>query len=65
MVMVSIKGVLTEDGKIEVELPDGWQAGEVRVEVQIEPVYSDAELDELMQFNPKPANEIHTGGLED
>lgn len=65
MAMVSVKGILTEDGKIEVDLLEGWQAGEIRVEVQIEPVYTEEELDELIQFNPKPANEIQTGGWED
>ncbi|GAB5492244.1 MAG: hypothetical protein Phog2KO_24590 [Phototrophicaceae bacterium] len=58
MAMVSIKGVLTEDGKIKVELPDGWQAGEIRVEVQIEPAWSDEEIDEMLNFKGKPLGAI-------
>lgn len=65
MTLIQIKGILTRDGKIEVELPDGWQPGEVHVEISIEPTFTDEELDELIQFNPKPASEIKTGGWED
>ena len=65
MTLIQIKGILTQDGKIEVELPDGWQPGEVHVEISIEPAFTDEELDALIQFNPKPANQIKTGGWED
>lgn len=64
---VIVKGILTEDGQIVVELPDGWKAGEIELEVPVEPqaTYTDEELAELLTPNPKPANEIETGGWED
>jgi hypothetical protein len=65
MTTIHIKGVLTQDGKIELELPEGWQPGEVSVEINVEPAFTDEELDELLQSNPKPANPIVTGGWED
>lgn len=58
MAMVSVKGILTEDGKIEVDLPEGWQAGEIRVEVQIEPAWTDEEIDEVLNFKGKSLGDI-------
>ena len=65
MTLIQIKGILTQDGKIEVVLPEGWQPGEVNVEINIDPAFTDEELKELLQSNPKPANQIETGGWED
>ncbi|MGB7339806.1 MAG: hypothetical protein WBC91_13005 [Phototrophicaceae bacterium] len=65
MTMVQIKGILTENGKIEIEIPEGWQPGEVHVEITIDSVWSDDEIDELTKSNVKPASEITTGGWED
>ena len=58
MSTIQIKGILTEDGKIEIDLPDGWQPGEVSIEINIKPTFTDAELDELMQFHPGALGEI-------
>lgn len=65
MSLIQVKAILTEDGKIEIDLPEGWQPGEISVEISLEPTFTDEELEELMQFNPKPASEIETGGWED
>lgn len=65
MTTITIKGTLTPEGIIQVDLPDGWQPGEISVEIAIEPTFTDAELDDLMTPNPKPANQIKTGGWED
>jgi hypothetical protein len=59
---VIIDAKLTEDGKIEIELPEGWQAGDIRVEIPIEPTWTD---EEMLKPDPKPASEIVTGGWED
>lgn len=57
-----IKGILTEDGKIIVDLPEGWQAGEIEIGIMVEQAtFTDEELAELMKSDPKPANEIETG----
>lgn len=59
MITKIIKGRLTDDGRIEAELPDGWQAGEVLIEVPIEQeIWTDEELDELMQSEPQSGAEI-------
>jgi hypothetical protein len=62
MTTVIIKGRLTDDGHIEAELPDGWQPGDVMIEVPIEQeTWSEeelAELEELMKSEPVPGNEI-------
>ena len=70
MTTIIIKGRLTDDGHIEAELPDGWQPGEVSIEIAVDPdtVWTEeelAELEELMKPEPRPANEIETGGWED
>jgi hypothetical protein len=62
MVTVRVKGYLREDGKIEVELPDNWQPGEIEFEVEVAP----AEVkDETIVFQPVPADQLKTGGWED
>lgn len=65
MSTIQVTGFLTPDGKIELDLPEGWQSGEVQVSIIIEPTFTDEELDEMMVSNPKPANQIETGGWED
>ena len=58
MAMIQIKGILTQDGKIEVELPDGWQPGEVNVEINIEPAWSNEEVNEILNFEGKSLGDI-------
>ena len=58
MSLIQIKGILTPDGKIEVELPDGWQPGEINVEINIEPAFTDEEVDEMLNFSGKSLGEI-------
>ena len=62
MTTVIIKGRLTDDGRIEAELPDGWQPGDVMIEVPVElETWTDeelAELEELMKSEPVPGSEI-------
>jgi hypothetical protein len=66
---VIIKGILTEDGKIIVDLPSGWKAGEIEIEIPVEDTtWTEeelAEIAELMKSNPRPTSEIQTGGWED
>ena len=66
MATIVIKGTLNPDGTIHIDLPDGWQPGEIMVELAVEPTFTDEELDQLMQpQSGKPASEIETGGWED
>jgi hypothetical protein len=57
---IIVKGILTEEGKIIVDLPEGWKAGEIELEVPIEPqaTYSDEELAELLKSEPQSGAEI-------
>ncbi|MEO1290642.1 MAG: hypothetical protein AAFV93_23110 [Chloroflexota bacterium] len=64
MSTVQIRGFLTEDGKIQLDLPNGWQPGEITVNINVEPTFTDEEIDALMSEQVKPANQIITGGWE-
>jgi hypothetical protein len=55
---VIIDDKLTEDGKIEIELPKGWQSGNIRVEIPIESAWTDEEIEEMLKFEGKPLGEI-------
>ena len=74
---VTIKGYV-RDGKIEADLPDDVIEGEIELKVPVErdrvsieephPLWTDEELAELINPNPKTGAEIvasgHTGGWE-
>jgi len=61
---VTVKGQLTEDGQVKIDLPEGWQPGEITVELSLEREWSNEELDELLRSEPVPASQIKTGGWE-
>ena len=69
MAIIRLKGILTENGEIKVDLPDNWQPGEVEVVITAsESTWTDeewAEIEELLKPEPRPASEIETGGWED
>ena len=59
MTIIEITGRITEDGKLEAELPTGLPAGEVQITVEIpEPSLTDEELRELMRIEPLSGAEI-------
>ncbi|MDQ7026756.1 MAG: hypothetical protein Q9P01_11005 [Anaerolineae bacterium] len=59
MITKIIKGRITVDGRIEAELPDGWQVGDVLIEVPIkQEIWTDEEIEELMQSDPQSGAEI-------
>jgi hypothetical protein len=74
---VTVKGFI-KDGKLEVELPDDTVEGEVELRVpverktiavdEIESAWTDEELEDLINPQPKTGAEIvalgHTGGWE-
>jgi hypothetical protein len=70
-----VKGYITEDGQLKVELPEGWQPGEVEVTIAVteksgdeipweERPWTQEELDESLKFKPVPAEDIVPGGWE-
>ena len=69
MTTMIIKGRLTDDGRIEAELPEGWQPGEVSIEIAVDTdtVWTDDELAELAQYmkfeEGKTLGEILDSGL--
>jgi hypothetical protein len=68
METVIVRGILTEDGTIMLDLPVNWRPGEIAVEIPVGATWTDeelAKLSELMKSDPKPASEIQTGGWED
>jgi metal-dependent hydrolase (beta-lactamase superfamily II) len=75
MTIIQLTGHITEDGKLEVELPSGLPAGEVEVIVRVEKKakavnedddtpLTDEEIEELLIPKPVPAHLIVGGGWE-
>ena len=67
MVTVHLKGRITENGKLEVELPEGLPEGEVQVTIEVVSdedlpwelrPWTEEELAELMRVEPKTGAEI-------
>jgi hypothetical protein len=63
MTTLHLRGIITEDGRLEVTLPPGTPPGEARVEVTIEQPaearpWTDEELRALLEHRPKTSAEI-------
>lgn len=56
MTTITLKGQITEDGKLQVDLPEGIQPGEVDVMLSFD--LTDDEIEALLKPNPKPGSEI-------
>jgi hypothetical protein len=80
MTTLQIKGHITEEGELRVELPEDVQAGDVEITIRwdeaqetdddIPPTFTDEELAELSKPEPTPFHLIETGiwqdsGIED
>ncbi|RMF81308.1 MAG: hypothetical protein D6737_05435 [Chloroflexi bacterium] len=63
MVTITLKGRITDDGRLEVELPAGLPPGDVDVVLQM--IDDMNENDNLFVFEGKPLGELETGGWED
>src|SRR5260221_1513837 len=73
MSSIELTGRITENGKLELELPEGLPPGEVQVTIELpqqeqltssdeQPITQD-ELDELMRVEPMTGAEIVKAGL--
>jgi hypothetical protein len=65
MNVIEVKGRINQEGKLEVELPEGLSPGEVRVRIEraaAEPL-TDAEIERLMQTEPASGAAIVAEGL--
>lgn len=75
---VELKGHITEDGKLEIELPQNFVSGDVDVWLKLKraarndegdeeeadrPPFTDEEIRELLTFTPKSGKEIVESGL--
>lgn len=58
MTTIQIKGILKDTGQIEVDLPEGWQPGEVNIEISIDPAWSDDEIDSVTDFKRQKLGDI-------
>src|SRR3954470_15427893 len=50
--ILKLVGRITEEGKLEVDLPEGTPAGQVKIQIQLEdiaPTWTDEELAELLK----------------
>jgi hypothetical protein len=79
MVTIHLTGTITEDGHLEVALPDGLPPGKVQVTLEVESEkdfageecpWTEEEIREMMRITPMSGAEIvalleHEGGWED
>jgi hypothetical protein len=65
MATFRLRGRVTEEGELDIELPAGLPAGEVRITLEIpaEPAWTADELDRALQVVPLTGAEIVRGGL--
>ncbi|MEW6578773.1 MAG: hypothetical protein AB1435_06210 [Chloroflexota bacterium] len=65
MNVIEVKGRINQEGKLEVELPEGLPPGEVRVRIEREAAepLTDAEIERLMQTDPATGAAIVAEGL--
>ncbi len=68
MTVIELHGRINESGQLEVELPEGLPAGEVRVRIELAegeniPPLTEEEIAELMQVKPMTGAEIVDAGL--
>jgi len=68
MATIRLKGQITEDGRLEVDLPDGLESGEVNVVIETAPpssstgpAWTDEEIEELTRIEPKSGADIVAG----
>jgi hypothetical protein len=65
MNIIELTGRINQEGKLEVDLPEGLPPGEVRVRIErteIEPL-TEEEVERLMRTEPLTGAEIVAGGL--
>lgn len=58
MATLRLKGFITEDRQLKVDLPDDVPMGEVEIIIEVDEPISDEELKELMTFKPATGAEI-------
>ncbi len=58
MTTLKLKGFITEDRQLKVDLPDDVPAGEVEITLEIDQSITEEELKELMTFKPATGAEI-------
>jgi hypothetical protein len=65
MTTIHLQGKITEEGKLEIELPAGLPAGEARVTIELAPEadWSSEELAQALRIEPMTGAEIVAAGL--
>lgn len=65
MSTLRLRGRITEEGRLEVDLPPGTPAGEARVTIEVPPAerWSPQEIAEALRIEPLTGAEILAAGL--
>jgi hypothetical protein len=65
MSTLKLRGRITEEGRLEVDLPPGIPAGEARVTIEVPPTerWSPQEIAEALKIEPLTGAEIIAAGL--
>jgi hypothetical protein len=65
MSTLKLRGRITEEGRLEVDLPSGIPAGEARVTIEVPPTegWSSQEIAEALKIEPLTGAEIVAAGL--
>jgi hypothetical protein len=65
MAIIELQGRITEEGRLEVELPVGLPAGEARITIETSPTagWSAQELAEALKIEPLTGAEMIAAGL--
>lgn len=65
MATFRLRGRITEEGELDIELPAGLPPGEARITIEIPtaPVWTPEELDRALEIVPLTGAEIVRGGL--
>lgn len=65
MAIIELQGRITEEGRLEVELPVGLPAGEARITIETAPTadWSAQELAEALKIEPLTGAEMIAAGL--
>lgn len=65
MTTIQLNGRITEEGALEIKLPEGLPAGEARITIEISPgeVWTQEELERAVRIEPMSGSEMVQAGL--
>lgn len=65
MKTIQVNGRITEEGELEIKLPEGLPAGEARITIEISPgeAWTQEELERAVRIEPMSGSEMVQAGL--